>query len=75
MLYYPIYLVHKFLLSVFLVSFQATAIGRITMIVVIQAGMLIYTVVCKPFKNKLQQIIMALNEALLFFAALCLYAI
>lgn len=35
MMYYPIYLAHKFLLAVFLISIKASAIGRITMIVAI----------------------------------------
>jgi hypothetical protein len=73
--YYPIYLIHKFLLSVFLVSIAASALGRITMIIVVQLAMLVFTIYSKPFVSKIQQIVMTINEALLFVAGLCLYGV
>ena len=52
--YYPIYLLHKFLFAALLVSIQTSAIGRITVIVVLQISMLLYTIMSKPFKERAQ---------------------
>lgn len=37
--------------------------------------MLLYTLTNKPFVDRIQQIVMVINEALLFIAAVLLYAI